>query len=112
MVLSAKNENDMRSMIERLETYLDKKHLKFNADKTKIMRFKRGRGELMKNEWRWKGKGIEEIKEFKYLGYVLERNGDQKAQIINKIKKAAIVMKQVEKKEDLRGLGEKNMAIR
>lgn len=29
------------------------------------------------------------------MGYVLERNGDQKAQIINRIKKAAIVMKQV-----------------
>lgn len=29
------------------------------------------------------------------MGYVLERNGDQKAQIINRIKKAAILMKQV-----------------
>lgn len=39
MVLMAEGEDEMRSMLERLERYLDKKRLKLNPEKTKIMRF-------------------------------------------------------------------------
>ena len=43
--------------------------LRLNIDKTKIMRFRKKGGR--KREWigRWKGVKIEEVKEFKYLGY-------------------------------------------
>lgn len=27
---------------------------------------------MAKKKWKWKGKTIEEVKEFKYLGYVLQ----------------------------------------
>ncbi|KYN28179.1 hypothetical protein ALC57_02425, partial [Trachymyrmex cornetzi] len=30
-----------------------------------------------KVDWRWKGKVIEEVKKFKYLGYMTQRNGGQ-----------------------------------
>jgi len=30
---------------------------------------------------RWKRKRIEEVKEIKYLGYVLQKNGGQKEQV-------------------------------
>lgn len=43
------------------------------------MRFRKGGERLSKRDWRWKGKRIEEVKEFKYLGYIMHRNGCQKA---------------------------------
>jgi len=38
------------------------------------------------------GKSEEEVKEFKYLGYVLQRNGGQEAQVRDRIKRAAAGM--------------------
>lgn len=73
MVLLAENKEEMRSMIER--GYLDGKRMELNADKIKIGRFRKGGGRESKIEWRWKGKRIEEVKEFNYLRYVLQRNG-------------------------------------
>lgn len=60
MVLIAEKEDEMRSMIDRLERYLERKRLELNAEKSKIMRFRR-EGSLSKRDWRWKGKKIEEI---------------------------------------------------
>lgn len=45
----------MRSMIERLEGYLERKKLELNGEKTKIIRFRRG-GKLIKRN----GDGNEE----------------------------------------------------
>jgi len=56
MVLLAEGEEEMRSMIERLERYLDKKRLELNAEKTNIKRFRKGGGRMGKRDWRWKGK--------------------------------------------------------
>jgi hypothetical protein len=39
------------------------------------MWFRRGKGRWEEKVWRWKGKVIE-VKEFNYLGYTLERNGE------------------------------------
>ena len=43
----------------------------------------------------WKGERLEEVKEMKYLGYVLQRNGGQEAQVRDRIRKAMAVMRQV-----------------
>lgn len=75
MVLLAENKEEMKSMIERLKGYLDGKRMELNAHKIKIGRFRKGGGRESKIEWRWKGKRIEEVKEFNYLRYVLQRNG-------------------------------------
>lgn len=71
----------MRSMMERLANYLDEKRLTLNVNKTKIMRFRKGGGRWKKVE-KWRGRKIEEVREFTtYLGYVLQRNGGQEAHI-------------------------------
>ena len=46
-----------------------------------MMRFRKKEGR--KSEWigRWKGVKMEEEKEFKYLGYIIRTNGDQKAHV-------------------------------
>lgn len=57
------------------------------------MRFKKGGGRENKNVWRCKRKRIEEAKEFRYLEYVLQKNGRQEAQIRDHSRrKAATIM--------------------
>lgn len=68
-------ENEMRCMIERLENNLKRKRIWIlSLNKTKIMRFKKRGGRKIKKDWRWQGKKIQEMKEFKYLGYMLQKN--------------------------------------
>jgi hypothetical protein len=61
LVLLAEGEDEMRSVIERLERYMDRKGLEVNVGKTKIMRFRRGGGRMGKRDWRWKGGKLEEV---------------------------------------------------
>lgn len=77
----------MRSMIVRLENYLEKKGLELNVEKTKMMRFRKGGVRIKKRDWKWKGKKLEEVKEYKHLGYTLQRNGGQEAHVKERIKK-------------------------
>jgi len=98
IVLFAEDEDGIRSMMARLEEYMEKKRLELNVNKTKIMRFrKRGGGRIERRDWRWKGNKIKEIKEFTYLGYRLQRNERQEAQGKDeeRVKKAAMVMGEV-----------------
>lgn len=94
MEVMAEEEEELRGMIERIERYLDRKRLEVNVGKTKIIRFKKGRGRLVKREWRWKGKKIEEVKQYKYLGYVLQKNGRQDAHVKDRVRRAAAIMGQ------------------
>ncbi|XP_076678949.1 uncharacterized protein LOC143374584 [Andrena cerasifolii] len=57
--------------------------------------FRKGGGRERRVEWRCKGKRIEEVKEFKYLGYVFKKSGGQEAHIGDRVKKVRVVMRQV-----------------
>lgn len=48
MVLMAEEEDEIRSMIGRLEGYLDNKGLELNSEKTKIKRFRNGGDRMSK----------------------------------------------------------------
>lgn len=72
----AEDEEEMKGIMGKLEKYLEKKGMELNVGKTKIMRCRKGR----KIGWRWKRREVEEVKEFKYLGYVIKYNGSQEAQ--------------------------------
>lgn len=93
VVLLVEDEEGMRSMMERLERYLERKGVQLNTNKSKIMRFMRGGGRIGKRVWRWKGKIVEEVGEIPYLGYTLQRNGGQETHIREKIRKAAAVVR-------------------
>jgi len=55
LMILAEEEEDMRRLMKRLETYLDRKGLVLNAEKTKVIRFGR-RGEGRRRlRWWWKG---------------------------------------------------------
>lgn len=84
----------MRSMVARPKRYLYGKELEFNVSKTRIMRFRKGRGKKRIN-WIWKKKTIEEVKEFTYLRYVVQSSGRQKVHVKERMKTGAAVMKRV-----------------
>jgi len=37
-----------------------------------VMRFRKGGGKRKKIDWMWRKKGLEEVKEFKYLEYYIQ----------------------------------------
>lgn len=57
----------------------------------KIMRFKRGGKRWSKKDWRWKEKRVKEVKEYKYLKYMLQKNAGQEAYVKERIRKATAV---------------------
>lgn len=65
MVLLAENKEEMKSMIERLERYLDRKSLELNTEKTEILKFRRRGRKFGKKRLEMEGKKIEKVKEFK-----------------------------------------------
>lgn len=74
MVLLADSAKEMKGMMTVLDRYLLRRNLELNTDKTKIIRFCKS-GRLSIHTWAWKGKTIEEVKEFKYLGFTFKSNG-------------------------------------
>ena len=95
MVLVAEDEGELGGMIGKLERYLDRKKLVLNMEKTKIVRFAKGGGRRKKLSWSWKGRRIEEVTKFTYLGYKIGRNGGQEGQVATRARKAAVAMRQV-----------------
>lgn len=95
LVLLAKSEEGMKEMVKRMKNYLKKKRLQLNTEKSKMMCFRKGGGRRRKIEWKWRGERIEEISEFKYLGYVFRRNGENEGHIKKLKRKGNIVMRQV-----------------
>jgi len=85
LVLLAKNEESMKETMKSLERYLRNKNLQLNAEKSKMLCFRKGGGRRRRTKWRWKEKSIEEVTEFKYLHnityYVIRKNGGDDGQI-------------------------------
>lgn len=63
-------------MLKRFKKFIEKKGLVLSAEKSKIIVFENGKGRKKKREWKWEEEDIEEIKEIKYLGYILQKKGN------------------------------------
>ena len=92
IVVIAREEEELRSMVKRLAKYFEEKKLTLNADKSKVMVFNKPRRKREKKEWVWKGEKIEELKEFIYLGFLLRKNGDIKGNVRERVKRATIIL--------------------
>ena len=95
IALLANEPKDLKDMIRRFGTYLERKGLQLNAEKSKVLIFHKGRGKKKREEWGWQGHNLEEVKEFKYLGYNFQKNGGREMHIREVIKKARIAMAQI-----------------
>ncbi|XP_039313601.1 uncharacterized protein LOC113005705 [Solenopsis invicta] len=73
IVLLAERQAELKEMMKRFRKYLEKKELSLSADKSKVLVFENGRGRRKKREWKWKKENIEEVKEIRYLGYMLQK---------------------------------------
>ena len=79
MVLLAKNKVALDDMMGTLRRFLKERKLELCVEKTKVMIFNsNSKGKEGKEEWIWKGKKIEEVKTFKYLGFTFNRKGNYK----------------------------------
>lgn len=89
----AEREEELKGMLKRFKKFLDKRELRLSSEKTKIMVFEKGRGRTKKREWKWEEEKLEEVKEIRYLGYIVQKNGGAEKHIIERKKKAMIAMK-------------------
>ncbi len=71
-IMLGKNYEHMKALLCQLEIYCERKDLKVNTSKTKIMRIndKNGAG------FHYGGIALEEVEEFKYLGFYINNKGN------------------------------------
>jgi len=70
-----KGENNMRSLITRLENYV---RIGDKCRKIKDLEIQQGRKKKKQGKLEMEGwKTIEKVKKYKYLGYVFQKNGGQ-----------------------------------
>lgn len=86
IVIVAKEEEGLRGMIKTMKKYLEGKKLELNMKKTKITYFSKGGGKEKIRRWWWGEEPIEEIKEFKYLGYVMKKNNGEEGHVEERVK--------------------------
>lgn len=91
VVLLARSETELRDMINRFRKFLVGKRLRLSPEKSKVMVFERGRGRG--RNWSWGKETLEEVKEIRYLGFIVQKNEGTEKHIKERIKKATIAMK-------------------
>ena len=92
IVLVADGEDGLRDMIRRFKKYLEEKKLEISTEKSKVMVFKNKGGREKERFWWWGKDRLEEVKKYKYLGYMMTRNGEDKEHIRERIRKARVAM--------------------
>lgn len=90
LVLLVEEEKGMRAMMTKLERYIRQKWLTVNVGKSKMLRFGKRGGRRRRIRWYWEGREVEEVRSFKYLGYVFQKNEEQDTQIRDRIKTAVM----------------------
>lgn len=55
------------------------------------MRFRRG-GRGKKVRWRWVGREVKEVREYKYLGYIFQSNEGQERKVRNRVRRGMAMM--------------------
>lgn len=96
MVLVAKNKEALEDMMGTLRKFLKNRNLELNVEKTKIVVFNRGRNEKKEKwkKWKWEDKELE-VRCFKYLGFVFNRNEDYKEHLKDLSRKGKVAANKV-----------------
>lgn len=75
IVMFSESEDGLNTMIKILERYVIENKLKINVDKTKVMIFNKT-GRLMKRIFHFDGIQLENVRSYKYLGFLLTPSGE------------------------------------
>jgi hypothetical protein len=81
LVIVAKSEREMKEMMRGLGKYVTEKELEVNVEKTKTIVFNKRMRKSEEDEWRWEGRKIKRVKEFKCLGCTFNDRATDKAYI-------------------------------
>lgn len=74
LVLMAETGNELKEMLKVLQKYTERRGLIVNVAKSKVLRFS-GSGRLSGGKWIYGGEEMEEVRSFKYLGFVFQIKG-------------------------------------
>jgi hypothetical protein len=77
------------------ERYVRKQKLEVNVEKTKMIVFNRRKRKREQNEWNCEVRKIEQVNEFKYLGYTFNERPTDKVRIREIVRKANKVVGRV-----------------
>lgn len=80
LLIIAETPRDLKEMLLTMAKYADRRGLIINTDKCKVMRFAVG-GKLSKEKWVLCGSVIEEVREFRYLGFTFYLTGSHERHI-------------------------------
>ena len=75
IIMLTKNEDTLREMLKTLEEYTNDNKMEVNTDKTKIMVFNKT-GRLMRRAFHINGIQLENVRNYKYLGFLLTPSGE------------------------------------
>ena len=95
LVILAQKGEEMLEILKRLEIYANKRKLCLNTEKSKMMTFKKGRRRKNEPTWTWMGEPIEEVNEFKYLGFRFYKNNKKDKHVEEIARRGLIAIKQV-----------------
>ena len=88
LVIMSTSKNGLQNCLNNLETYCDKWKLEINTKKTKIMLFNKQGSLIKKHKFTFKQKNIENVREYKYLGFTFSCSNSSNTGISNLINQA------------------------
>ncbi|XP_011705265.1 PREDICTED: uncharacterized protein LOC105460512, partial [Wasmannia auropunctata] len=94
IVTIANNREAMQDIMGTMKKFVKERNLELIVDKTKMLVFNRKRKEKYE-KWLWDGKTIEEVQEFKYLGFMINNKGNYKEHIKEMRRKSRMVVRKV-----------------
>ena len=78
IILLSENENCLTEMLNTVESYCKDNKLTINTDKTKCMIFNKT-GRLFRNKFHLNGSELENVRSYKYLGFLFTPSGEIKS---------------------------------
>ena len=96
LVLLSKSEKGLNEMLKTVEEYCDENKLIINTEKTKCMIFNKS-GKLLRRHFYLKGVQLENVRTYKYLGFLITPSGEISSglkDLRNRALKAFMMLKQ------------------
>lgn len=94
IILLVKDREAMLAMLDTLRKFLKERKLILNANKPKVLVFNKNWKEKTE-AWKWREEYLEEVKMYKYLGYIFNRKSNYKEHINKMRRKGRIAANKV-----------------